>query len=232
MTQEKITEPIRKNKSKLQLIDQKFGRLLVKTEAGWDKYGQSMWKCQCECGQYVIVRGSCLKSGNTQSCGCLRKERIRESLTKHGMSKTATYSSWLHMLDRCINPNNDHYYNYGGRGITVSEQWRDSFIAFFQDMGLRPNGLTIERKNNELGYYKENCCWATRTEQARNQRLNKTNKTGVAGVWWDKKTRNYQVHIGVHGKTRRIGVFNNLETAVTARQQAELKYWPKQNQSL
>lgn len=90
---------------------------------------------------------------------------------KHGMSRTAEYEVWEAMIQRCTNPNNQHYARYGGRGITVCKRWRD-FKNFIADMGKRPPGLTIERKNNNAGYSRRNCMWATRAEQYRNQSRN------------------------------------------------------------
>ena len=94
------------------------------------------------------------------------------------------------MKARCLNKNNIGFKYYGGRGIKVCERWLN-FTKFFEDMGLRPKGLTLERKNNELGYFKENCCWDTHTTQSRNQRVSKKNKLGHKGIHQHEQSKKY-----------------------------------------
>jgi len=129
--------------------------------------------CKCNCGKETIVRGSDLKSEKTKSCGCFLKKGGR--LT-HGHSKigkvSKVYMVWCDIKKRCNNKNNKDYKYYGGRGIKVCKRW-SKFENFLRDMGEVPSGLTLDRINNDLGYFKKNCRWATRKEQANNQRSNR-----------------------------------------------------------
>lgn len=151
------------------LAGQAFGRWTVLEYIG--KRGSShYWRCTCLCGSEKGVSGYSLTSGLSQSCGCLIGERARQRSTSHGRTKTTEYRIWQNMLRRCGKKGFHAYDRYGGRGITVCQRWMDSFEAFFEDMGERPKGLSLERKNNNGNYEPNNCCWATPTEQARNRR--------------------------------------------------------------
>lgn len=144
--------------------DKRFGRLVVNSYIE----GQT-WSCTCDCGIKTKVKSGHLVSGNTTSCGCRKRSVLGESTTRHGMVGTRVYRIWKAMMTRCNNANTPRYKDYGGRGINVCESWRQ-FENFFADMGAPPDGASIDRKNNELGYYKENCRWSTCNQQNSNKR--------------------------------------------------------------
>ena len=156
------------------LTGQRFGRLVV-VKRHETSSRPVMWECQCDCGNKSIVAYKHLAYGETVSCGCYREELNKRPRT-HGQSckvtkgLTSTYVVWEGMKQRCHNPNYHDYKSYGGRGITVSEEWRNSFETFFADMGKKPKGKTLERIENDEGYSKGNCKWATKKDQACNRR--------------------------------------------------------------
>jgi len=159
----------------LNLIGERFNRLTVISYAGTigtSRQKETTWNCICDCGNKVTVRGGGLRGRKTLSCGCLGKERRLEANTSHGMKHTSTYNTWCRMKGRCTNLNDKDYTYYGGRGITVCERWL-KFENFFEDMGEKPTGLTLERTDNNNGYSPENCIYASRKEQSRNKRNNR-----------------------------------------------------------
>tara|TARA_R110002167_G_scaffold15663_1_gene62195 strand:- start:482 stop:946 length:465 start_codon:yes stop_codon:yes gene_type:complete len=143
----------------------------------------------------------------------------------HGMTGTPIYYVWKSMTQRCTNINNKAYPYYGGRGISVCVSWVESFSVFYEDMGLPPSGATLERVKVNLGYSKENCIWATRTEQARNRRKFKNNTSGRTGVHLCKIYNKWRTSITVDKKTINLGTFDIYSDAVAARETAELKYF-------
>ena len=131
--------------------------------------------CRCKCGVEKFVRASKLTDGTSKSCGCLRAElRTTHGATSTEKRKTShEYWVWNAMVQRCTNPNDAGYKNYGGRGITVCKKWR-TYEGFIEDMGNRPSDKhSIDRLNNDSGYSKDNCAWVDRTRQARNKRNNR-----------------------------------------------------------
>jgi len=156
------------------LLGRRFGSLFVNSFS--HSNNGAFWNCSCDCGNKVVVRAGRLNSGGTVSCGCLlKKSRERFSLEhwKHGETRHEIYNTWLDMLRRCSDDRRKDFKNYGGRGITVCDRWKDNFLNFLEDMGDRPKGFTLERKNNNLGYSKDNCHWASHGDQNRNSRNSK-----------------------------------------------------------
>lgn len=157
------------------LEGQRFGRYVAKSVmVKLTPAGRSVryWKCQCVCGVNKDVREDALLSGNTKSCGCYRSDNTRLIKHKHGKCYSSVYRVHRQMMARCYNPNTDCYSDYGGRGISVASEWHD-FEQFYLDMGDRPRGMTLDRRDNSLGYSKANCQWATHKEQNNNRRSNR-----------------------------------------------------------
>lgn len=166
-----------------ELTGQKFGRLtVVKRSPEVPKSGHIQWECLCDCGKEILALGTNLVKKNTMSCGCLR----REIHTTHGLSSAPEYCVWEGIIQRCTNPNYTQYRDYGGRGITVCDRWKNSFENFYNDVGPRPEkGYTIDREDNNKGYEPGNCRWVTRREQMNNRRNN---------VYYEFKGKEYQIH--------------------------------------
>lgn len=181
-----------------------YGRLTVVALSGLDKYGRRRWKCLCLCGVAVVVASGNLGSGNTVSCGCLPAEG---NCYRHGHAlkgaPSKTYRAWASMRKRCTNPNDKAWKYYGGCGISVDLAWED-FAVFLSDMGECPPGLTLDRKDVNGNYSKDNCRWATRTDQARNKtttiNVTRNGKTKCLKEWCTELGLSYsKVHMRVNG---------------------------------
>jgi hypothetical protein len=155
-----------------------FSRLLVLSLHHKDKSYNKYWECQCICGSQAVVREDKLKQGKIKSCGCLAAERVQAlQCIAQEEDRVYTKSSYMSMLQRCTNPNLTAYAAYGGKGITVCPRWltgdgiRNGWTCFFEDMGPRPRGKSIDRIDNAKGYAPDNCRWATPHEQVVNRSM-------------------------------------------------------------
>lgn len=150
------------------LTGRRFGSLTV---LGYSHFKNvSYWNCICDCGTIKSYQKGNLISNNAKSCGCLKSENISKGKTKHGMKHTKEYRIWWGIKQRCFYHKNDSYKHYGGRGISMCDEWKNSFEAFYRDMGKPPHGTSIDRINNDGNYEPNNCRWATNAEQQSNRR--------------------------------------------------------------
>ncbi len=204
---------------KIDLTGQKFGRLTVLEKVG-KKNRQVTWNCICDCGRKCVVTGDKLRNGNTKSCGCFHKERIKKVNTKHGQNtskgQTLIYKIWANMMSRCYNSNHSSYPYYGGRNIQVCERWWE-FQNFYRDVGkYRPKNMTLERIDNNEDYKPSNCKWASMQEQSRNTR--------TKGYCWRKDIQKWQASITVNYQNIYLGCFNYKEDAQQVYLEAKEKY--------
>ena len=170
---------------KYDLLGQRFGRLTAIEEAGKDKHGSILWRCKCDCGNECVVVGYSLRRGDSKSCGCLQRELARQRHETHGDAKTRLYKAYDGIKYRCLNKNAKAYPRYGGRGITMCDEWLESFEAFRDwavSNGYRDD-LTIDRIDVNGNYEPNNCRWVSMKVQQRNRRNNSTYKGKCISEW-------------------------------------------------
>lgn len=212
----------------IELSGVKFNRLRVVSKAYTNKHRKVVWECLCDCGNTSFVTTRELKSGHTKSCGCLKKERIINQSQKgfHQKNNKAEYNSYSSMKNRCYNSNCPHYDRYGGRGISVCDEWFESFETFLNDMGKRPSlEHTLDRIDVNGNYDPSNCRWADLSTQSFNKRKRRDNTTGHVGVGYIKDRDAYKATISKDGKLHYLGYFKTFKEAETARITAEKEYY-------
>lgn len=180
----------------------------------------TVWLCRCECGGTKEIRGSHLRNGATKSCGCLQIEAVKKMATKSGNCKSPVYQVWIDMKNRCHNTNDQSYRHYGGRGISVTEEWTESFINF--ETWCFENGwenwLQLDRIDNDGSYEPSNCRFITHRENTLNQRLlSSRNSSGYRGVSFHKVSGKYASRICINYKTTLFGYFDSKKEALEAR---------------
>lgn len=201
----------------IDITGKRCGRLTVIREVGNDGRGEKKWLCKCDCGNETIVKSSKLRNGITRSCGCLQKEmRDNGNHKTHGMTNTKLYVIWCNMKKRCLSPGDIMYAHYGGRGITVCEEWQNDFCRFSEwslTNGYK-EGLSIERIDVNGNYEPDNCKWITKTEQY----LNRTDSHFITAFGKTKTIKEWADESGLKYDTieRRINQYGwNAEDAVT-----------------
>ena len=183
------------------------------TETSKQKATYGLFECQY-CGEEFECITNSVNIGNTKSCGCQRGRWF-----KHGLESHRFYSTWHNMIQRCTNPNHKAYKNYGGRGITVCEEWLDvaTFIAWAESTYPNIEDATLDRIDNDKGYSPDNCRWADRSTQSINQRMKSNNTSGYTGVTWHKNRNRWCSAIRSQGVIINVGTFKDKMEAVQAR---------------
>lgn len=199
----------------------KFNRLLVQSFSHMSKNNGAMWECLCDCGNITTVSTSFITKGYTKSCGCLQRE-VTSANKIHGHHGTAFYRRWASIKARCKDLNDPVY---GGKGISYDPRW-EFFENFYEDMyeGFSED-LEIDRIDVTKGYFKENCRWITHNENNFNKNRQSNNSSGKTGISFREKYNNYRAYITVNRKQIHLGVFENYEDAVKAREVAEIEYY-------
>lgn len=213
------------------LTGMRFGMLSVNGRSGSNSKNEALWTCVCDCGKTAIASGSAMRPGAKQSCGCKKKavasaigkKNVVHGHTRAGVPNSPTYKTWCSMLYRCNVETCSAYVYYGAKGTTVCDRWL-KFTAFLEDMGERPEGMTIDRKDNAKGYFKENCKWSTCIEQQNNR----TSNVPITAFGKTQTISQWSRETGLHKSTirRRFHAGKDPELCVTApsRNKAKVKH--------
>lgn len=172
------------------------GKLVATAFVGQEVRGRAfVWKCRCQCGGHAIRRATQIKKRTTPDCGCGSRQRMSDRNRKHGLGRTPEAARWRAMVNRCHNQNNDGFHRYGGRGIWVCERWRNSFEAYLEDVGSVPDGMQVDREDNNAGY----CCG--KCEDCHSRGFTKPNWR-VATVTTNQRNRSDNRLLTLNGVTR------------------------------
>jgi hypothetical protein len=165
------------------MLNERFGMLRVVAEAGTNRHRKKLWRCVCDCGGETVATTGNLRSGNSESCGCEKRDAMVRARITHGHTRgrlegkpnSRAYVAWGNMINRCTNPNDAKFPRWGGRGITICERWA-AFENFYADMGDPPEGHSLDRINNDGNYEPQNCRWADASTQTKNRRPMKSGR--------------------------------------------------------
>lgn len=206
--------------SKIELSGQVFfGLRVIEDSKSRTKSGDVLWRCEClTCGSSTtLARKFDLVRGDYQSCGCLRGKLNTANKTTHGKSRTPKYKIYTGMIERCTKPEHHSWEGYGGRGITVCDRWLEAFENFDEDMGERPSDKhSLDRIDNDQGYCKENCRWATSSEQAYNRGKRSASSSRHKNVYLNKKINRWVARVWEDGVRVYLGSYKTEDEAALA----------------
>lgn len=200
------------------LVGNKIHYLFVESVYTLD--GKCYANCTCQCGNSKSIRIDSIRTGRIKSCGCKKRQHLIDMNTKHNMCGSREYSSWQHMKNRCKPENSESFPYHAGKGISICDEWLESFEKFYEDMGECPENYTLDRIDGSEGYFKDNCRWAPNTLQAFNKNPNK-----ISGVHYRKERKSWYAEIHKDGVRYYLGSYKTKEDAIKARLEAGLEFY-------